>query len=103
MRVPKEYIGRFMVVYWLDPCSRSVDIHTKDASDVPKGEKGLGRRRERGILADISDSKVGKILRIEHWDSLADWEDQSDQLYATWVPEGLVYQIDLYTKEKEEH
>lgn len=102
MKIAKETIGRMVVIYWLDPCSRAVDIHTKDGSDVPKGEQGMGRRRERGILADLTDSKVGKILRIEHWDSLGDWEEQSDEVYATWIPETLVYQVDLYTKEKEE-
>lgn len=103
MKIAKELLGRVVVVYWFDPCSRSVEIHTKDGSDIPKGEKGLGRRRERGVLTDITDSKVGRVLRIDHWDSLNDWEDAPDALYATWIPEALVYQIDVYVKEKEEH
>ena len=103
MKIAKEYVERIVVVYWLDPCSRSVEIHTRDGSDVPKGEKGLAKRRERGLLEDISDSKIGRILRIAHWDTLNDWEEKPDQVYATWVPEVLIYQIDLYTKEKEEH
>lgn len=92
MRIPKQLLGKMVVLHWLDPTSRTEEIKTRDASDLPRGEKGLTKRIERGLLDDLTDG----VVRIRHWESLGEWNNEPDEIYATWVQEDLIRDLVVY-------
>lgn len=98
MKIPRSAIGQLAVITWRDPCSAHVKSHTRDHSDLPKGTAVLATQVERGVIGDVTDG----IVRIEHTEGTDSHlvPDPTDDLYCTWVPEGLIEKLVLYVESR---
>ena len=85
----RPYLGKNVQITYRDPVERTCEVKTKDGSDIPRGMAALAKRRERGILDDITDG----VARICHWDVLRDDGDGIEEGAFSWVPEDLVVDV----------
>jgi hypothetical protein len=86
VRVPRSAIGRFVALTWLDP----LGFMRAPIDSAPKGNEGLAKWTEHGVIDDLTDG----VVRIIHSRGHAPTDhDRVDEISGSLVPEDRVVDI----------